>query len=339
MSERGATTLPTHQLGRSDLHITRVGLGAWAMGGGGWVFGWGGQDDDESIAAIRRALELGVNWIDTAAVYGFGHSEEVIGRLLRELPEDERPYVFTKWGVRQDPAGKMLPTQRVGDPAFLREELEASLSRLGVDQIDLYQVHWPAEDGTSLEEYWGAMLEMQQKGLVRHIGLSNHGVDLLERAEALGHVDSLQPPLSLLKRDAALEIAPWCADHGTGVIVYSPMQAGLLTGAFSADRVAALPEDDWRRASPLFNGAALEANLALVDAMRPIAARHGCSLGAVAIAWTLSVRGVTGAIVGARRPSQVDGWIAAATLELDEQDLAALTTALRETGAGSGPIG
>ncbi|MCU1488655.1 MAG: putative aldo/keto reductase [Acidimicrobiaceae bacterium] len=315
-----------------------MGLGSWAIGGGGWVGGWGSQDDDSSVAAIRRAVELGVNWVDTAAAYGFGRSEEVVALALRDLPEADRPLVFTKGGVLPDPVDRMRPTRRILSPKVLREELQASLRRLGVERIDLYQVHWPAEDGTPVEEYWGAMLEFQQEGLVRAVGLSNHSVEQLERAEKLGHVGTLQPPLSLLQRQAAADLLPWCEEHQTGVIVYSPMQAGLLTGRFSAERVASLPDDDWRRRHPLFQGAQLEANLALVDALQPIAERHATDVGPVAIAWTLSVPGVTGAIVGARGPEQVDGWIDAASLDLSSEDLAAIATALEETGAGEGPL-
>jgi aryl-alcohol dehydrogenase-like predicted oxidoreductase len=309
------------------------------MGGGGWAFAWGPQDDGQSIAAIRAAINLGVNWIDTAAAYGYGHSEEVIARALRDVPESDRPLVFTKCGIIPNPEGIMIRGLRVGDATRLRRDLEGSLRRLRVERIDLYQMHDQAEDGVPLEEYWGTLLEFQREGLVRHVGLSNHNVAQLERAEAIGHVASLQPPLSLLNRTAAGDVIPWCAAHGTGVIVYSPMQAGLLTGAFSAQRIALLPEDDWRRKSPFFNGDALHANLELVEALRPVAARHGTSLAAVAIAWTLRVPGVSAAIVGARDGAQVEGWIDAATVVLEDDDLADIDAALKRTGAGTGPIG
>lgn len=332
------TVLPTRALGKTGYEITRVGLGAWAMGGGGWAFGWGPQDDRSSVEATLHAVELGINWVDTAAVYGYGHSEEVVGAALRSLPEADRPFVFTKCGVVPNPAGLMEPGLRVGEAASLRRDLEGSLRRLGVEVIDLYQMHQMPNDGTPIEDYWSTLLGFKEEGLVREVGLSNHTVELLERAEALGHVASLQPPLSLINRNAAGDVIPWCAAHDTGVIVYSPMQAGLLTGTFSAERVASLPEDDWRSRNPNFQGEGLRANLQLVDALRPIAERHGVSLGAVAVVWTLSVPGVSGAIVGARGPEQIDGWIDAASLELGEDDLAEIRRALERTGAGNGPI-
>ncbi len=316
--------------------ITRLGFGSWAIGGGGWNFGWGPQDDDESIAAIRHAIERGINWIDTAAIYGFGHSEEIVAKALEPYPEADRPYVFTKCGMRPNPTGPMEPNIRSGRRDTIIGDVEASLRRLKVDRIDLMQMHWPAPDAP-VEEYWGALLELQAQGKIRACGLSNHGVDQLERAEPLGHVASLQPPFSLIRREVAADIIPWCVAHRSGVIVYSPMQAGLLTGAFSAQRVASLPSDDWRARNAEFQSPKLEANLALVDAMRPIAQRHGVSLAALAIAWTLTFDGVTGAIVGSRRPEQIDGWIAAGELELDDTALADLAQALDKTGAGAGP--
>jgi aryl-alcohol dehydrogenase-like predicted oxidoreductase len=319
------------------MRITRVGFGAWAVGGGDWSFAWGDQDDDESVAAIRHAVEAGVNWIDTAAVYGLGHSEEVVARALRDLPAPDRPYVFTKGGLIWDDADRRRPAARVGDPASLRREVEASLRRLGVDRIDLYQLHWPAEDGTTLEEYWQTFLDLKAEGKVRAVGLSNHHAKQLEAAESLGHVDTLQPPFSAIHRDVAAEELPWCQENGTGVIVYSPMQAGLLTGAFNDARVQALPDDDWRRRNADFQGDALAANLALAQALGPIAERHGVTRAAVAVAWTLAWPGVTGAIVGGRRPNQVDGWLPAARLALTAADLAEVAGALATTGAGSGP--
>jgi aryl-alcohol dehydrogenase-like predicted oxidoreductase len=318
------------------MDITRLGFGSWAIGGGGWVYAWGPQDDDESVATIRRAVELGINWVDTAAIYGFGHSEEVVARALRDIPEADRPFVFTKCGVLPNPESPMEPNIRSGLASSIRAEVEASLRRLDCERIDLYQMHWPPADAT-VEEYWSTMLELQTEGKVRAVGLSNHGVDLLERAESVGHVGSLQPPFSLVKRMAAGDVIPWCATHGTGVIVYSPMQAGLLTGAFSAERVAALPADDWRRRDAEFQSPRLDANLGVVDALRPVAAKHETTLGAVAIAWTLSFTGVTGAIVGSRRPDQIDAWIGAASLVLDVDDLSAIEAALVATGAGEGP--
>ena len=328
--------LPTRPLGTTGMDITTVGFGAWAIGGGGWQFAWGQQDDKESIAAIRHAIEVGINWVDTAAIYGLGHSEEVIADALEGIPAADRPYVFTKVGVIWDPADRAARAQRLMNPAIVRREVDDSLRRLRADRIDLYQVHWPPrDDGTPIEEYWQVMAELKASGKVRAIGLSNHDAALLRQAEGIAHVDSLQPPLSAINRMAAPDIA-WAQAHGTGVIVYSPMQSGLLTGAFSADRVAALPADDWRRAHPSFT-TGLQANLALADALAPVAERHRVPVGAVAVAWTLAWPGVTGAIVGARRPSQVDDWLPAAALRLTDADLDEIAEAITSTGAGEGP--
>lgn len=336
--ERETTTLPTVALGRTDMNITRLGFGAWAIGGGGWAFAWGDQDDEQSLAAMRYAIERGVNWIDTAAVYGLGHSEELVGRLLRELPADGRPFVFTKCGLIWDENDRTAVAKRIGRRESIRQEAERSLRRLGVERIDLYQVHWPAEDGTPLEDYWQTLLDLKREGKVRAVGLSNHKVEHLERAERLGHVDTLQPPFSPIRRDVAAAELPWCLSHETGVIVYSPMQSGLLTGSFTEARAAALPAGDWRSRAPEFQPPRLQNNLALADAMRPIAARYNTTVGAIAIAWTLAVPGVTGAIVGARSPEQVDGWLAAADLTLDPADRLEIAGAIERTGAGTGPI-
>src|SRR6266852_9827981 len=306
-------TLPTHPLGRTGLQITRVGFGSWAVGGGGWAYGWGPQDDEESLATLRHAIELGVNWIDTAAVYGLGHSEEVVGRLLREVPQAERPFVFTKCGLVWNDTERMREPRRLLSPDSIRRECDASLRRLGVERIDLYQFHWPDESGTPVEDSWGAMVQLVQEGKVRAIGVSNFDAHLLARCEAIRHVDSLQPPFSLINRAAAEKAIPWCASHGTGVICYSPMQSGLLTDSFTADRVASLAGDDWRRRAPEFQQPNLRRNLLLRDALAPIAKRHGISVSSIAIAWTLAWPGVSGAIVGARNPKQVDGWIGAAS--------------------------
>ena len=330
--------LPKRQLGTTSMHITRVGFGAWAIGGPDWVAGWGPQDDEKSIAAIRRAVELGINWIDTAAIYGLGHSEEVVRRALEGIPPSRRPYIFTKCGLVWDENDRRAAPRQIGAAASIRRELEGSLRRLGVDCIDLYQMHWPPRDGTPIEEYWGTLLDLKREGKIRAAGLSNHRVPLLEAAERIGHVDSLQPPFSAINRSAAEAELPWCLEHGTGVIVYSPMQSGLLTGTFSEDRARNLGPDDWRSRSPEFTGERLARNLRLADALRPIAARHGTSVGAVAIAWTLAWPGVTGAIVGARSPEQVDGWIDAARLTLSREDLAEIARAIEESGAGSGPV-
>jgi aryl-alcohol dehydrogenase-like predicted oxidoreductase len=330
--------LDKRRLGTTDLEITTVGFGAWAIGGGGWAYGWGQQDDARSIASIRHAVSRGVNWIDTAAIYGLGHSEEIVGRALREMPASERPFVFTKCGLIPDRERPYDEPARDLRPESIRREVEASLRRLGVERIDLYQFHWPDGTGTPIEDSWREMARLVDEGKVRAAGVSNFDVALLERAESVRHVDSLQPPFSLIRRDAAADVIPWAAAHATGVIVYSPMQSGLLTDAFSVKRLAAMADDDWRRRSPEFTEPRLSRNIALRDALRPIAERHGVTVSAVAVAWTLACPGVTGAIVGARSPEQVDGWIAAGSLDLDAHDLAQIAEALRSTGAGSGPV-
>jgi aryl-alcohol dehydrogenase-like predicted oxidoreductase len=331
------TTFPTRPLGTTDMEITRVGFGAWAIGGGDWLFGWGAQEDAESIAAIRHAVACGINWIDTAAIYGIGHSEELVARALADIPQSERPYVFTKCGLLADPAKRQEPPRRSGEAASLRREVEASLKRLGVERIDLYQMHWPAED-VSLEDYWRTLLDLKTEGKVRAVGLSNHDAAQLARAEAIGHVDTLQPPFSAIKRQAAEDLLPWCVQHHTGVIVYSPMQSGLLSGGFSPERAKNLDKSDWRSRSAEFTGDGLTRNLALAKAFEPLAARHNTSVGAVAIAWTLAFEGVTAAIVGARSPAQVDGWINAAHLNLTARDLREIASAIEQTGAGAGPL-
>ncbi|MEV0677355.1 aldo/keto reductase [Actinosynnema sp. NPDC050436] len=322
------------ELGGTGLAISAVGFGSWVTGGPG-VMGWGAQSDDESIAAMHRALDGGVDWIDTAPVYGFGHAEEVVGRALAALPAADRPLVFTKCGLVWDDAG--VESQDL-TPESIRRECDASLRRLGVEHLDLYQIHAPDPAGPPIEESWGTVLELLAAGKVRHVGVSNFDVDLLERCEAVGHVETLQPPLSLIKREAAGDVIPWCERNGTGVLVYSPMGAGLLTGTFTAERAARLPTDDWRSRNPEYRSPALERNLALQDALRPVAERHGVSVGAVAIAWTTSVPGVSTAIAGARTPDQVDGWLPATTLYLDPEDLAEIAAAVRATGAGQGPV-
>jgi len=324
-------------LGHSDLKITPLGVGAWAMGGGGWAYGWGPQDDRQSIAAIRAALEAGWNWIDTAAVYGLGHSEEIVAAALRDFPPSMRPYVFTKCGLVWDLKNRNAQAARIGNAASIRREVEASLTRLGIERIDLLQMHWPAEDA-AIEDYWQTLLALKQEGKVRAVGLSNHSVEHLEVAEQFGHVDTLQPPFSAIRRNAAAAELPWCQQHETGIICYSPMQSGLLTGAFTPERAAALPSNDWRSRNPEFNGANLRRNLALVEALRPLANRHCVSVGVIAIAWALAWPGITAAIVGARNPRQVDGWLAAATLELSNEELKEIAAAIEATGAGSGPV-
>ncbi len=328
--------LPTRKLGKNGPEITVVGLGTWALGGGGWAYGWGPQDDVDALATMKHALGLGINWFDTAAVYGLGHSEELIGRFLKELPLDDRPYVFTKCGLVWDEKNPMAEARRVLRPDSIRREVEASLRRLGVERIDLYQIHWP-DDSTPIEDSWGAMVRLVEEGKVRWIGVSNYDVARLEACEGIHHVDSLQPPFSLIRRDVAAKEIPWCLEHGTGVIAYSPMASGLLTDHWTTDRVDALPPDDWRRRFPRFRRPAVERNLALRDALQPIAQRHGVTVAAVAVAWTLAWPGVTGAIVGARSPEQVDGWISAATLALTDEDMDEIAQATERTKAGSGP--
>jgi aryl-alcohol dehydrogenase-like predicted oxidoreductase len=331
------TTLPKRRLGRTDMLITPVGFGAWAIGGSGWAAGWGPQDDKQSVAAIRHALQRGINWIDTAAIYGLGHSEEIVRAALKDIPAGERPLVFTKCGLVWDEKHRTAAPRQVGAPDSLRREVEHSLRRLGVERIDLYQMHWPANDGARVEDYWRTLLDLKAEGKVRAVGLSNHNVEQLEAAERVGHVDTLQPPFSAIRREFAAAELPWCVAHETGVIVYSPMQAGLLSGAFTQARAKALPADDWRSRNGEFSGDKLKRNLQLADAMKSVGTRHGTTAAAVAIAWTLAWPGVTGAIVGARAPEQIDGWIDAATLNLAKPDMDGIAAAIAATGAGFGP--
>jgi aryl-alcohol dehydrogenase-like predicted oxidoreductase len=330
--------LPKRTLGLSSFEITTVGLGTWAIGGGNWAFAWGTQDDAQSLKTMRHAVELGINWIDTAAVYGLGHSEELVGKFLHELSPSERPFVFTKCGVVWNDAKRMEPGKRILAPQSIRRECEASLHRLGVERIDLYQFHWPDEAGTRVEDSWATMSQLIGEGKVRVAGVCNFNSALMERCEPIHHVDSLQPPFSLIRREVAEKEIPWCARHKTGVICYSPMQSGLLTDSFSADRVAKLAQDDWRKRAEEFQQPKLGKNIALRDALRPIAQRHNVSVSELAVAWTLAWPGVSGAIVGARSPEQVDGWIHAATLELTPKDLDEIAAALGRTGAGNGPV-
>jgi len=308
-------------LGTTGLRITPIGLGAWAIGGGGWVFGWGPQDDDESIAAIHRAVELGINWIDTAAVYGLGHSEEVVAKALARLPAPQRPFVFTKCSLVWDERGHV---EHNLEPASLRREVEASLRRLGVEAIDLYQVHWPSWSGDAapgIEEAWQTLADLQRAGKLRHIGVSNFNPAQLARILPIAPVTSLQPPYSMLRRDIEREILPYCQSHGIGVIVYSPMLSGLLSGAMTRERIASMPPDDWRAKGVEFREPRLTRNLQLVERLRTLGARHGRSPGEVAIAWTLRHPAVTGAIVGARRASQVDQFIGAAEFRLSQDEV------------------
>ena len=322
--------MQTVQLGTTNLRITPIGIGAWALGGGGWEFSWGPQDDRESVAAIHRALDLGVNWIDTAAVYGLGHSEEVVAAALKG--RRERPYVFTKCSLVWDEARRI--SHRL-TPVSIRQEAEDSLRRLQVEAIDLYQIHWPAlppsGPAPAVEEAWQTLIDLQRQGKVRHIGVSNFAVSHLERAGALAPVASLQPPYSMLRRGIEKEILPYCLDHHIGVIVYSPMVSGLLSGAMTRERIVALPHDDWRRTQNLeFQEPRLTRNLQLVERLRTIGSRHGRSAGEVAIAWTFRHPAVTGAIVGARSAAQVDGVIGAAEFRLSEAEFHEIEVVLEE---------
>lgn len=312
------TNLPTRELGSTGMHVTAIGFGAWAIGGDGWKFGWGPQEDDDSIGAIHRALDLGINWIDTAAAYGFGHSEDVVARALAGMADP--PYVFTKCALvpSGDPDGG---TREDLSPASIVAECEASLRRLRVEAIDLYQIHWPSDEIADIDGAWDAMLGLVRAGKVRHIGVSNFDVTELERAARVGPVETLQPPYSLVKRDVETSILPYCREHGLGVIVYAPMQSGLLTGAMTAERARALPATDWRSRNPEFAQPRLARNLELVERLRAVGARYGRSAGEVAIAWTLRDPVVTGAIVGARTAAQLDGTIGAASLRLSVADL------------------
>lgn len=302
----------TKQLGNSDLHITAVGFGAWAIGGGNWQYAWGAQDDSDSLAAIHAAIDGGMNWIDTAAVYGLGHSEEVVGQALKQA--SKKPYIFTKcsmtWGADR---------RIVNSLKKVREECESSLKRLGVEAIDLYQIHWPNPE-SELEEGWGTMVDLQKEGKIRYLGVSNFNVAQMERVAKIAPITSLQPPYSMLNRGVEADILPYCEKHNIGVINYSPMQSGLLTGAMTRERISSMPEDDHRRNRKEFKEPQLSRNLALADALTEIGSRHGVEAGVVAIAWTLHHRAVTAAIVGGRSAQQVDGVLPAAQFRLSEED-------------------
>jgi len=329
-SELTKAIMKTKRLGNSDLFITPVGYGSWAIGGSGWQFAWGKQNDEDSIAAIHRALELGVNWIDTAAVYGLGHSEEVVTRALATW-KGPRPYVFTKCGLRWDGDGR---TRRQLTADSIRRECEESLRRLKVEAIDLYQIHWPVEDTQELEEGWSEMAKLQRQGKVRWIGVSNFDVEQMKRAQAIAPITSLQPPYSLVHPEVEREVLPFCEKEGIGVIVYSPMASGLLTGAMTRERIAGLPNDDWRKHNPDFNEPNLTDNLALVERLRAVGNRRGLAPGAVAIAWTLSNTAVTAAIVGARKREQVDDVVAAAGVRLTHSDLTQIEPVAELAGRG-----
>jgi aryl-alcohol dehydrogenase-like predicted oxidoreductase len=303
--------MQTRRLGNSDMHITPIGFGAWAIGGGGWAFAWGSQDDADSIAAIREALDLGINWIDTAAVYGLGHSEEVVAKALEGVKD--RPFVFTKcarvWDANRQ-IGKSLMA------ANIRRECEDSLRRLKVERIDLYQVHWP-EPEEDIEEGWQAMVKLKEEGKVRWIGVSNFSAEQMEQVSKYGPITSLQPPYSMIRPEVEESILPYCLANNIGVIAYSPMASGLLTGAMTRERIASLPADDWRKEkNKHYQEPLLSRNLRLVDLLKSIGSRHGKTAGEVAIAWVLRLPAVTGAIVGARRPGQLKELIGAADWRL-----------------------
>ncbi len=311
----GTATIKTTELGNTGLQITRVGFGAWAIGGGGWEFGWGPQEDEESIASIHRALEQGVNWIDTAAAYGFGRSEQVVGRALEGMRD--RPYVFTKCSLLEGEGRRVVHSLK--RDSVLREA-EGSLERLRIDAIDLYQIHWPNPE-EDIEEGWAALAELKEQGLVRHIGVSNFDVEQMRRILAVAPIETLQPPYNLIERDVERETLPFAESEGIGVIVYSPMGSGLLTGRMTRERITGLPDDDWRKRDSRFNEPQLSQNLEMVERLTGVADRHGTVPGAVAIAWALRNRAVDGAIVGFRAPDQVDPLLPAAALELSDEDV------------------
>jgi aryl-alcohol dehydrogenase-like predicted oxidoreductase len=304
------------------MQLTPIGFGAWAIGGGGWQFGWGHQEDQDSIAAIHRSLDAGVNWIDTAAVYGLGHSEEIVAKALKS--SSHKPYVFTKSSMTWGEDRKIVQTMKK-----IREEVEASLRRLQVEVIDLYQIHWPVPDD-EVEEGWTTMAELQREGKVRWIGVSNFNVGQLERALKIAPITSLQPPYSAINRTVEAEILPFCHKHGIGVINYSPMQSGLLTGAMTKERVAAMPDDDFRKKAKNFNEPLLSRNLELAELLRSIGKRHNVEPGVVAIAWTLHNPAITAAIVGGRNAKQVEGVLPAATFRLSEDEFAEIGQVLAE---------
>jgi len=306
------------KLGNSDLSITPIGIGSWAIGGGGWKFAWGSQDDNESISAIRRGLEKGINWIDTAAIYGMGHSEEMVAKALEGV--SERPYVFTKCERRWHADGTIYPSLKAES---VRKECEDSLRRLKVDAIDLYQVHWP-EPEEEIEEGWTEMAKLQREGKVRWIGVSNFNVEQIKRAQKIAPVTSLQPPYSLLRRGIEAEILPYVRSQNIGVIVYSPMLSGMLTGKMTRERAANFQPDDWRRNNAEFQEPKLSRNLELAELLRKIGQRHGRTPGEVAIAWTLNNPAVTAAIAGVRRPDQVDGIAGALEFRLTAEEIAAI---------------
>jgi aryl-alcohol dehydrogenase-like predicted oxidoreductase len=314
-------------LGNSDLQLTPIGFGAWAIGGGDWQFAWGPQDDNDSIAAIHRALELGVNWIDTAAVYGLGHSEEIVGRAVKSSPH--KPYIFTKCSMRWHADRTIYNSLKA---ASIGEEVEASLRRLQVDTIDLYQIHWPNPD-SEVEEGWEALARLREQGKLRWIGVSNFNVEQMQRAGKIAPITSLQPPYSMLRRGVEAEILPYAQANGIGAINYSPMLSGLLTGKMTRERIAAFPADDWRRQNVEFSEPRLGRNLRLVELLGEIGSAHGVTAGVVAVTWTLNNPAITAAIVGGRSAAQVEETAAALSFRLTEEEYEAINRFLAENSA------
>jgi aryl-alcohol dehydrogenase-like predicted oxidoreductase len=321
--------MQTRRLGNTHMEITPLGLGTWAMGGGGWEFAWGPQDDAESIRTIQRAVELGINWIDTAAVYGHGHSEEIVGRALKEL--NTKPYIFTKCSLVWDDKREVNSSLKAGS---IRREAEASLRRLGVEAIDLYQIHWPNPED-EIEEGWGAMAQLKKEGKVRAIGVSNFNVEQMRRIQKIAPIDSLQPPYSLVHPDVERDVLPFCRQHNIGVIVYSPMMSGLLTGAMTKERIEQLPTDDWRKRDPDFQEPRLSRNLELAKLLEDIAYPHNVPAGVIAVAWTLHNPAVTGAIVGARHPNQIEDIVPAAEFRLTDLEMDQIKKFMREHPVGA----
>ncbi len=328
MATTTAATQDLRQLGNSDLRLSAIGFGAWAIGGGDWEFAWGAQEDGDSVRSIERALDLGMNWIDTAAIYGLGHSEEVVARALKGSAH--KPYVFTKCSMKWNTADRTI--FRALDAQSVRQELEDSLRRLGRETIDLYQVHWPNPE-EQIEEGWATLAKLKQEGKIRYIGVSNFSVEQMKRVQPIAPITSLQPPYSLINAKVEPEILPFCQENGIGVINYSPMVSGLLTGKMTAERVAAMPDDDWRRRNPNFNQPKLSRHLKLADLLATIGKEHGVEAGVVAIAWTLHHPAITAAIVGARRPEQVDGIMPAMSFRLSEPEFERINAWVRENPA------
>ncbi len=315
--------MQTRPFGNTDLHITPIGLGAWAMGGGQWEFSYGPQDDQTSIMTIKRALSLGINWIDTAAVYGLGHAEEIVGKAIKGR---EKPYIFSKCSMLWDSRGRIYHSLRADS---IQREVEASLKRLNVETIDLYQIHWPNPD-PEIEEGWSKLVDLKRQGKVRYIGVSNFNVEQLRRAEKIAPVETLQPPYSLIHQDAAKEILPYCYEHNIGVIVYSPMASGLLTGRMTKERIEHLPPDDWRKQDPEFNEPRLSRNLDLANLLTEIGYPHNVPAGVVAVAWTFRNPAVTGAIIGSRSPIQIEEMVIASEFRLSDSEARQIEAFLAE---------